>query len=302
MWRPGLNVTYDGNNGFSLNVSVPDLEGSIRAVREDLYVIGGTSGMNRVDEPLELGNLWALSLEKGHEGELLWNFTYTPPYDEIPSVIPASMYRGHVYGPTVDPEDGVFLFEESISGRRWGYDLETGQLLWGPTEPEPAMNFYGMYDNIYQGKLFSFGYGGTLIAYNITTGDVLWTYIAENVGYESPYGNYPIFVTAIADGKIYLATGEHSPTQPLMRGPNLRCIDAETGDEVWKVSFYGSGDGGGHLQSVMVVIADGHVVGLNYYDNQIYCFGKGPSATTVTGPDTVVPLGTTVLIKGTVTD
>ena len=29
-------------------------------------------------------------------------------------------------------------------------------------------------------------------------------------------------------------------------------------------------------------IADGFIVGLNFYDNQIYCYGKGPSATTVT--------------------
>ena len=39
-----LNNTFDGNNGFSLNVSVPDLPGSIRAVREGEYIIGGTGG------------------------------------------------------------------------------------------------------------------------------------------------------------------------------------------------------------------------------------------------------------------
>src|SRR5690606_25139963 len=39
LWRPGLNVTYDGRNGFSLNASIPDVQGSILAVREDQYVI-----------------------------------------------------------------------------------------------------------------------------------------------------------------------------------------------------------------------------------------------------------------------
>ena len=49
-------------------------------------------------------------------------------------------------------------------------------------------------------------------------------------------------------------------------------------------------------------LAEGKVVGLNYLDNQIYCFGKGNSATTVEAPLTAVPLGSNVMITGTVTD
>jgi hypothetical protein len=41
---------------------------------------------------------------------------------------------------------------------------------------------------------------------------------------------------------------------------------------------------------------------LNAYDNQIYAYGKGPTAATVTAPDTAQPLGTQVLVQGTVTD
>ena len=40
----------------------------------------------------------------------------------------------------------------------------------------------------------------------------------------------------------------------------------------------------------------------NDYDNVMYVYSKGPSATTISAPDTVVPKGTAVLIKGTVTD
>ena len=43
-----MNLTFDGNNGFSLNVSTPDVQGSIRAVVEGEYIIGGTSGNNRI--------------------------------------------------------------------------------------------------------------------------------------------------------------------------------------------------------------------------------------------------------------
>jgi hypothetical protein len=43
-------------------------------------------------------------------------------------------------------------------------------------------------------------------------------------------------------------------------------------------------------------------VTLNLYDNRIYCYGKGPSATTVTAAPKVTALGSSVLIEGTVTD
>jgi hypothetical protein len=50
------------------------------------------------------------------------------------------------------------------------------------------------------------------------------------------------------------------------------------------------------------VIADGRIVGLNLYDNQIYCYGKGPSALTVSAPQTAITEGESVVITGTVTD
>jgi hypothetical protein len=142
---------------------------------------------------------------------------------------------------------------------------------------------------------------GELIAYNVTTGKVLWKYTPAQVGFESPYGNYPISVTCIADGKIYLSSGEHSPTQPLWRGSYLRCINASNGAELWKVLHWGVWQMAGTEQG-MVVLADGFLVGLNFYDNRIYCYGKGPSATTVTASPEVSVHGDSVLIKGMVTD
>jgi len=49
-------------------------------------------------------------------------------------------------------------------------------------------------------------------------------------------------------------------------------------------------------------IADGYLTASNEYDGYMYVFGIGPSATTVTAPQTVVPKGTKVMITGTVTD
>ena len=303
MWRPTIGKTFDGNNGYTLNVSMPDVQGGILAVRQGEYVIGGTGGTNRIGMDLVLGNMWAVSLEPGKEGTLLWKYTYTPPYSEISSGIVGSFFGGGLMsGPQVIPEDGVFVFDQAITGERWGFDLATGAQLWGPGPAEPAWQYYGMSETYYMGKILSYGYSGELVAYDSQTGDVLWTYVATNVGYESPYGNYPMYAACVADGKIYMVSGEHSLTQPMWRGPNLRCIDVETGEEVWKIAFMSAGDGGAHLTAPCTVTADGYIVGLNYYDNRIYSFGKGPIETTVSAPTTTIPLGEAVLITGTVMD
>ena len=49
-------------------------------------------------------------------------------------------------------------------------------------------------------------------------------------------------------------------------------------------------------------LAEGFLAYYNYYDNQVYCVGKGPSATTVSASPKVVTNGAGVLIEGMVTD
>ena len=289
---------HDGSKGFSLNVTISPAIGqtTIRTVREDKFIIGGSAGSNN-EQGITQGVMWCLNLKPDNNGgitpTLLWNITFTPP---------SSAGNVTVSMGTVDPEDGVFLFEAAKTLQRWGYSLATGQLLWGPSAPEPQGNYYGMTDYIYQGKLLSCGYGGVLLAYNITTGQIMWNYTAKAEGFESAYGgNYPMGISNFVDGKIYIGTGEHSWTQPLYRGSVLQCINASNGALLWNLPVAGismpSGNAGNYF-----AIADGYLVALNGYDSQIYCIGKGPSGTTVTAPQTIPALGSSVMITGTVTD
>ena len=55
-------------------------------------------------------------------------------------------------------------------------------------------------------------------------------------------------------------------------------------------------------EAPVMIIADGIIISLNYYDTQIYAFGKGSSGTTVSAPQIVPSLGSSVMITGTVTD
>jgi hypothetical protein len=86
----------------------------------------------------------------------------------------------------------------------------------------------------------------------------------------------------------------HDYTPPVFKGAKLYCINATTGEEIWSsLSF--------DIVS-SPACADGIMLWFNGYDNQIYAYGKGQSATTVTAPDTAITLGQSVVIKGTVTD
>jgi hypothetical protein len=131
-------------------------------------------------------------------------------------------------------------------------------------------------------------------AYNITTGQNIWNWYTESSGLETVYGHYVFKDSAfsISDGKIYAVTNEHSPSTPLYRGSKMYCVDAITGQGLWNVTFWG----------LFPIIADGYAVSLNYYDGQIYCFGKGPSETTITASPKVSVIGSSVLIEGQVTD
>lgn len=284
------NYVHDGRDFFSLNASVSltsDL--SIRYVKEGEYIIGGSQGSND-EQGVVNGVLWKISLVDGQEGQLLWSEEFVPP---------SSAGSAPVSFTGVFPESGMFCFDSQRQVKRWGYSLDTMQQVW-EGEPETQFQYYGFSECYYNGVLYSYGYGGVITAYNITTGEVMWEYRATSEGFESTYGgNYPIGVVMISDGKLYTVTGEHSPTQPLYRGHNLRCLNATTGEEIWKILGW---FGGMSPTSSMILMADEILVGLNFFDNQIYAFGRGPSATTVTASPEISMHGTKVMVKGTVTD
>jgi hypothetical protein len=289
------NIVHDGNQMWWQNFSIPDMSGgSIRCIREGEYMIVGAAGEN-TKEVSENGWMMKISLEEENKGSQLWRREFTPPYVDLDkNITVAGMFTGGFSLMGVYPEEGVMVFGESKQLKIWVYDLETGQELWATEEGEiPQYWFYS--DNVmaHDGKVLIYGgYAGTMLAYNATTGERLWEYNAENVGEESPYGNYPISVMAVADNKIYFQAWEHSYTHPIIRGPCLRCVNLTDGTEIWSVLDFGTGG----------CIADGILLNSNSQDNMIYAFGRGPSATTVAASPEISVHGNGVMIKGTVTD
>jgi hypothetical protein len=182
-----------------------------------------------------------------------------------------------------------------------------GSQLWGPVGiPDSDINGAGLQyyssreGSAAYGNLYVSGYGGQVICYSMLNGTTLWTFNSINSGTESPWGKYPIHVGAFADGMVFAFSGEHSPNTPLYKGYRLYAINATTGAQVWNLLDWSASGLGTSLANT--AIADGYMVFLNGYDEQVYNIGKGPSAMTVSAPDISAPLGTSVTIKGTVMD
>jgi outer membrane protein assembly factor BamB len=306
-YRP-IGMAFDSaeREAYSWNVTIPDLPSDSAicyAIVNDV-ILGSAStrdswgnqqfGGIGDDSAALYATFWAVSLKPESRGNLLWIRNYTAPLGNITRCL----------GP-VDAVSRVFFLSDKETMQWSGYNLDTGEKLWGPVGKTRAFQFYGTTGDVPQvgfvayGRLYTGGYGGEVFCYDSKTGDLLWKYNNTNSGLQTPYGLWPTFITAIADGKVYLHTMEHSPNSPLYKGGRVRCINATTGNEIWTMlSWAGVND----YADDAFPIADGIMTYLNYYDMQIYAIGKGPSVTTVTASPKVVAYGNQMLIEGTVID
>jgi len=288
-WRPGDKVV-DASSGYILNVTIPsDITGGINRVFPGDKIIGssGLGSTGRQYIGTEDYSIWCLSLESGREGIQLWKKDGTGD-GEI------TLEFGDA-----NAEDEVFTMWSAQTRQHWGYDLNTGNQIWGPTESQAAWDMtVGTTKYLADGKLICGGYAGIAYCYDSATGELEWTYKVECPYYlESKWGsNYIIDHILISDGKVFLFCGEHSPDDPKERGSPIACVDIETGEELWVIPFYC-----GHWAK-NPAIADGILVFLNTYDNRIYGFGPGDTKVTVEAPLLGVPSGCSVMIRGTVTD
>ncbi len=297
-YRPlGKSVNMSGPEAYLWNVSmvgVPAGSSVLRAVPDDMVLFYTSPSVGFFGWGTIPYTVTAVSLKAATRGTVLWSKTYQPPAGNI----------SRSFGP-VDPENRVFTMTDKETMQWLGYDMDNGNLLWGPVGNFRDFQYYGQVSNppapghVAYGNLYVGGYGGELHCFDTRTGALKWVYNNTYSGDQTPWGLYTLFVAGIADGKVYCYSSEHSPNIPLYKGSEIRCIDAMTGEEVWTLmGWYAMGSFG----QMPMPIADGKVVYLNVYDMQIYCIGKGPSAITVDAPATEISQGQSVLVRGTVTD
>jgi outer membrane protein assembly factor BamB len=178
------------------------------------------------------------------------------------------------------------------------FSASTGQKLWTAAFPD---NNLWVYLAVYRpvsayGLMYSSTFDGHCYAWNDTTGELVWDWYAGNAGLNTVYNSWPVkTIELVADGKVFL-NGGHTYNPPMFRGSHAYALNATTGEEVWSIlSFCES-------NSPVVAAADGTVLMPKAYDNLLYAYGKGRSATTVEAPLTAITNGDSVVIRGTVTD
>jgi hypothetical protein len=193
-------------------------------------------------------------------------------------------------------QDDYYVLRNKDRLQLYGFDLKTGKKLWGPTQL-----VHGSYSSVFiqgiiaYGRVYTSDLGGYVNAVNLTTGKVEWTFTRGSSGYDTSFGCYPIFgynTQSVADGKLFLTEGIMY-TIPLYPAKRL-AINCTDGSLVWSVSQYAC--------TCVGAVGDGYLVSWNSLDNQIYCFGKGSTATTVAASPAVQVDGDSVIITGTVMD
>jgi outer membrane protein assembly factor BamB len=191
--------------------------------------------------------------------------------------------------------DGVGMAAASDTMKIYGYDLVTGNLKWTSAPNDyPWGGFRAYSTGAAYGKGYFLSYDGTVRAYYATNGSTAWIFHSPNDPWgETPYGQWAFYqAPAIADGKVYAVTNEHSPTTPLKRGEALYCIDDKTGNKIWSIMGCNN----------YIAIADGVLVASDTYQPMLFGFDKGQTQTTVQASPKIVNKGSSVLIDGTVMD
>jgi hypothetical protein len=240
----------------------------------------------------------------GHEGELLFGPTTwdAPSYWEEGDVT-VSGFGGGWFAWSNDEDANVGVLWLKETREHYGFSLETGDYLWGPTEPQYYLDSLDDTGSaaraIAYGQLYSASVSGIVYCYNATTGELNWKYEVDDPYSEILWANHwwqkPLF---ISEGKIYCGHTEHSGNQPLPRGAPFVCLDAMTGDVIWRADgLFRQTRWGGRA-----IMGDSVIATMDTYDQRVYAIGKGPTVTTVTAPDNGVPFGSSVMIRGTVKD
>jgi hypothetical protein len=295
------------STAYSWNVTInADLTGALSSQNPTIqYVLPGdillgttpsiAPGVLSLRGTVNPYQVWTLSLADSNKGSLVWKKSFTAPSSNMTLNL----------GP-IDPVNRVWTTTTAEDMQYQGYSLTDGSSLWSTDIAVRPMQFFSSGSGAGQrcvtayGNIYTQGFGGEILCIDTKTGDLLWRFNNTNSGVDTSWGLIPTFIGAIADGKVYAFNNEHSPNSPLYKGYSIFCLNATTGEEIYKMLSW-SGQTGGQGLSTQI-LADGTLVYYNYYDNQIYAVAKGPSQTTVTASPKVSINGDKVLIEGTITD
>jgi hypothetical protein len=287
-FRPRSSAANDWMKGIEWNVSIPietdDVNGPVnppsiswgKVDEVGTYMVAESLWNDPILAPRNQKTLYGYWI--GDNPRKLWG----------PVAIETSITTSRAIG------EGVYVINNPYNRTYLAFDLDTGEKLW---ESEQMTFPWGAYADlnpvIAYGRLYASCYDG-LWAFDLEDGTVDWHFTSGNAGTETPYGTWVgrSGGVVVADNKCYWTTGVWHPTAVMQRGDKMFCVDAHEGTQIFNIT--------GMYDSALT--ANGVTIGANMYDNTFYCYGKGPSKTTVEVSPSVVEAGQAALIEVMVTD
>ena len=230
-------------------------------------------------------------------GDQLWIKNFTYPTDQ--TLLPYTRTQ-------LEIEDGMWINVNMANWAVVAYDARTGVQKWTYTltglngaSPESYDQFNIKTYNGPNHTLYIEGFGGDIWSIDDQSGTLNWytntTMLIGSPGIETPYNLWPLWTfscSCMTNDTAYFAIG-HEYNPPLFHGAQLLAVNASTGQLEWSIL---------DMSVESTSIAQGILLSRNCYDNQIYAFGKGPSAITVTAPSIGVTTASPITITGTISD
>jgi hypothetical protein len=273
-WTAPINTTYQGSP-IALGIS---------AISDDYILM--TQSSSAGSSFFQGGSMMQAGYSKT-DGHLLWG-----PLNRT-EVVNSRVLLG-----STTAGNGVWVELDSSALTATGYSLATGSKVWGPIQL-PNVSAYASLGENYQvanGTIYVWTYGGDVYAITLADGTIQWEYHTPPAGYESPYGANSLWtftVGTIADGKLYIPEG-HMYSPPLYHNAHQLCLNITNGQRIWQIEAFDV--------TSAPAIADGMMVTLNAYDNQIYAWGKGATKMTVNAPAGGLSTASPATISGSITD
>jgi hypothetical protein len=269
---PSYRGVLGGTTGSYGALGSYDPESGITVI-QSRFLYGNVFGANYV----------AISLVTG---QMLWNVTSSPTITEG-AYRPTNAWNRH----------GRYIAQYE-QGFLKAFDIRTGRELWKSEECSYPWGEFWLYDEAaYDKYIYGWNYDG-VYAFDETTGKIAWHYTDPAPPFETPYSYegtacYSINNGIVADGKVYVTNNEHTPSMPVTRGWGMTCLNATTGEFMYKIM-------GANL--VPGAASDGYLTTSASFTGYMYVLGKGKTSTTIEAPMTAITQGESIILKGDVLD
>ncbi len=188
---------------------------------------------------------WAISLAPNSSGQPSGTLMYMTTIVTDTMDTPAKDNQNILYE-HADPASDVFVGIEIPSQTYYVWNMTTGNLMWTSDSQTATISAFGYYTwpslisgtqvKTAYGMLYTGGYSGSVSAYNLETGALVWRTPIIPPGTAGVIKSSPGMMAGIAGGIVYIGCHEHSAETPLEAGNDFRALNATTGQLIWQMS------------------------------------------------------------------